>query len=48
MSNAITHEIRSHRSMRSYKPVYKTIHNKDAKDRKKKHRFVRLASAGRD
>ena len=48
MSNATTHETRSHRSKRNYKPVYKTIRNKDARDRKKRHRFARLAAAGRD
>lgn len=41
MSRKETHMIRSHRSMRNYKPVNKTMLNKAAKERKKFHGFLR-------
>lgn len=41
MSRKVTHMIRSHRSMRSYKPTNKTILNKEAKKRKKISGLIR-------
>lgn len=41
MSRKETHMIRSHRSMRSYKPTNKTILNREAKKRKKISGLIR-------
>lgn len=48
MSCATTHEARSHRSKRNWKPVNKTMRNKEAAWRKKRRKFASLAASGRD
>lgn len=46
MSSSKTHEIRSHRSKRDYKPINKAMCHADAKRRKKVRHFIDRARAG--
>lgn len=41
MSSRQTHMIRSHRSLRSYRPTNKTILNRNAKRRKQINKYIR-------
>lgn len=46
MSSSKTHEIRSHRSKRDYKPVNKAMAHAAAKRRKEVRHFIGRATAG--
>lgn len=46
MSSKTTHEIRSHRSKRSYKPINKAMRHADARRRKEVRNFIGSVGSG--